>query len=137
MKVAIPKERWAGEARVAGSPDMVKKLVAMGIEVVVEAGAGAGALMSDDAFAEAGATIAPDAATALGGADVVVKVRRPLTNADDGPDEVAMMREGAILIGLLNPLGERDQVAAYAVAKLTAFAVELIPRISSPPSPSS
>ncbi len=130
MKVAIPKERWAGEARVAGSPDMVKKLAAMGIDVVVEAGAGEGALISDEAFAAAGATVAPDAAAALGDADVVLKVRRPLTAADDGPDEVAMMKEGAVLIGLLNPLADRDQVGAYAKAKLTAFALELVPRIS-------
>ncbi len=130
MKVGIPKERRAGEARVAGSPDMVAKLVAIGVDVVVEAGAGEGALISDDAFAEAGATIAPDARSALGDADVVLKVRRPLTAAEDGPDEVAMMKQGAILIGLLNPLADRDQVHAYAVAKLTAFAVELIPRIS-------
>ena len=130
MKVGIPKERRAGEARVAGSPDMVKKLVAMGIEVAVEAGAGEGALISDDAFAAAGATIAPDAESVLRDADVVPKVRRPLTSAEGGPDEVAMMKEGAILIGLLNPLADRDQVDAYAAAKLTAFAVELMPRIS-------
>ena len=130
MKVGIPKERRAGEARVAGSPDMVKKLVAMGIEVAVEAGAGAGALISDDAFAAAGATIAPDAESVLRDADVVLKVRRPLTSAEGGPDEVAMMKQGAILIGLLNPLADRDQVDAYAAAKLTAFAVELMPRIS-------
>ena len=130
MKVGIPKERRAGEARVAGSPDMVRKLVAMGVDVVVEAGAGAGALISDDAFAAAGATIAPDARSALGDADVVLKVRRPLTGAEGGPDEVAMMKQGAILIGLLNPLADRDQVHAYAEAKLTVFAVELMPRIS-------
>ena len=130
MKVGIPKERRDGEARVAGSPDMVGKLVAMGVDVVVEAGAGAGALISDDAFAAAGATIAPDARSALGDADVVLKVRRPLTGAEGGPDEVAMMKQGAILIGLLNPLADRDQVHAYAEAKLTVFAVELMPRIS-------
>ncbi len=130
MKVGIPKERRAGEARVAGSPDMVKKLVAMGIEVAVEAGAGEGALISDDAFAAAGATIAPDAESVLRDADVVLKVRRPLTSAEGGPDEVAMMKQGAILIGLLNPLADRDQVDAYAGRKLTTFAVELMPRIS-------
>jgi NAD(P) transhydrogenase subunit alpha len=130
MKVGIPRERRAGEARVAGSPDMVKKLVAMGIEVAVEAGAGEGALISDDAFAAAGATIAPDAESVLRDADVVLKVRRPLTSAEGGPDEVAMMKEGAVLIGLLNPLADRDQVDAYAGRKLTAFAVELMPRIS-------
>ncbi len=81
MKVGIPRERRPGEARVAGSPDMVKKLAAMGVEVCVEAGAGEGALVSDDAFAEAGAAIVPDAAALYGAADVVLKVRRPLSGA--------------------------------------------------------
>ena len=77
MKVGIPKEKRQGEARVAGSPDMVKKLVAMGVEVVVEASAGAGAMITDEAFTEAGATIAADAAAVYGAADMLIRVRRP------------------------------------------------------------
>ena len=129
MKIAIPTERRADEARVAASPDMVKKLVARGVSVIIETGAGASALISDDAFREAGATIAPDAATAYDDAELVLKVRRPLTAAD-GCDEVAMMRRDAIMIGLLNPIADRDQVDQYAAHGLTAFAMELMPRIS-------
>ena len=133
MKIGIPRERRTGEARVAGSPDMVRKLTDRGIEVVIEAGAGAGALITDDAFAEAGATIVADAQAVYGDADIVLKVRRPLTAAHSTAanmiDEVAMMRRGAVLIGMLNPLADRAQIDQYAAHGLAAFAMELIPRI--------
>ncbi|MFP6743569.1 MAG: Re/Si-specific NAD(P)(+) transhydrogenase subunit alpha [Alphaproteobacteria bacterium] len=129
MKIAIPTEQRTDEARVAASPDMVKKLVARGVSVIIETGAGASALVSDDAFREAGATIAPDAATAYDDAELVLKVRRPLTAAD-GCDEIAMMRRDAVMIGLLNPIADRDQVDQYAAHGLTVFAMELMPRIS-------
>jgi len=73
MKIAIPKERRAGEDRVAASPDTVKKYVGMGFEVVVETGAGQGAAIPDEAFAAAGAQIAPDERAALGDADIVAR----------------------------------------------------------------
>lgn len=130
MKVGIPRERRAGETRVAGSPDMVKKLVAMGVEVVVETAAGDGAGLSDDDFTAAGATIAADAKSVYDAADVVLKVQRPISGTEGGADEVAMMREGAVLIGLLNPLANREQANEYAARKLTAMAMETIPRIS-------
>ncbi len=127
-------ERRASETRVAGSPDMVKKLVAMGVEVVVEAGAGNGAGLSDDDFTQAGATIAADASAISGAADFVLMVQRPIGGTEGGTeggtDEVAMMREGAVLIGLLNPLANREQANEYAARKLTAMAMEMIPRIS-------
>lgn len=129
MKIGIPTERRADEARVAASPDMVKKLVAKGVEVAIETGAGAGALIIDGAFSEAGATITPDAASIYRDADVVLKVRRPST-ADEGCDEVAMMRKDTVMIGLLNPIADRDQVDQYASQGLTAFSMELMPRIS-------
>ena len=129
MKVGIPKEKRQGEARVAGSPDMVKKLVAMGVEVVVEASAGAGAMITDEAFTEAGATIAADAATVYGAADVLIRVRRPMTAAE-GDDEIAAMRAGAGLIGLLSPGDDRDQLDDYAAQGIDAFSMELMPRIS-------
>ena len=77
MKVAIVKERRAHERRVAASPDTVKRMVGMGLEVVVETGAGEGACFTDAAFAAAGASIVADAPTALGEADIVLKVQRP------------------------------------------------------------
>ena len=129
MKIAIPKERRADEARVAASPDTVKKYVGMGFEVVVESGAGEGASLADASFTEAGATIAADAAAALKDADIVLKVARPLTAAE-GCDELALMKSGAILISHLAALQSQEQVAAYAKAGVTAFAMELLPRIS-------
>jgi NAD(P) transhydrogenase subunit alpha len=130
MKLAIPTERRAGEARVAGTPDTVKRLKALGLDIVVESGAGAGTSIPDQAFAEAGATIAPDAAAALGDADVVLKVQRPLNGAEGGPDEVAMMKRGALLIGILDPYRNRGQLDAYAAQGIAAFAMELVPRIT-------
>ena len=129
MKVGIPKEMRAGEARVAGSPDMVAKLVAMGVEVLIEARAGNRAMVSDEAFAEAGAVIAADAAALYGASDVVVRVRRPMTEAEGG-DEIAAMRSGAGLIGLLSPGDDRAQLDHYAARGINAFAMELMPRIS-------
>ena len=129
MKVGIPKERRAGESRVAGSPEMVKKLVALGLDVAVEAGAGIGANIMDEAFADAGAKIVKDAAALYGDADIVLKVQRPLGPGDE-IDEIAMMKKGAILVALLNPFGDRAMAKAYAAHGLTAFAMEFIPRIS-------
>jgi NAD(P) transhydrogenase subunit alpha len=129
MKIAIPKERRPHEARVAASPDSVKKYVGLGFDVVVESGAGLGAAITDDMFRDAGAVIAADEAQALAGADVVLKVQRPLT-AEEGVDELALMKPGAVLVGGLSALQSREQVAAYAAAGVTAFAMELMPRIT-------
>jgi len=96
---------------------------------VVETGAGEGASIADSTFAEAGATIAADEAAALSGADLVLKVARPLT-AEEGLDELALMKPGAILISHLAALQNKAQVEAYAKAGVTAFALELLPRIS-------
>ncbi len=130
MNVAILKERRAGETRVAASPDMVKKLSAMGVAVAVETGAGTGAGVPDSAFAEAGARIASDAADALDAADLVLKVRRPMTAGEGEVDELSMIPDGATLIGLLNPLVQTGQWDGYAAKGLTVLAMELVPRIS-------
>ena len=129
MKVAIPKEIRENETRVAASPAMAKKLVELGLQVVVQSGAGLAASTPDEAFVEAGADIATDAAATYDGADLVLKVARPMT-ADEGTDEMALLPSGTTLVGLLAPLQHRDQVAAYAAGDVTAFAMELIPRIS-------
>ncbi|MFQ5971686.1 MAG: Re/Si-specific NAD(P)(+) transhydrogenase subunit alpha [Alphaproteobacteria bacterium] len=129
MKIAIPKERRAHEMRVAATPDTVRRYVAVGAEVAVEKGAGANAAMPDAEYRKAGAAIARDEAAALAGADVVLKVRRPM-RASEGTDEIALVPEGAVLVGLLDPYGDADGPAAYADAKITAFAMELMPRIS-------
>ncbi|MFD2232526.1 Re/Si-specific NAD(P)(+) transhydrogenase subunit alpha [Phaeospirillum tilakii] len=124
MKIAIPKERRAGEARVAASPDTVKKFKGLGFDVVVETGAGAGAAIPDDLFREAGASLAADAASALADADIVLKVQRPLD------EEVGLLKEGAVLVGALAALANRPLIEALAARKVTAFAMELLPRIT-------
>jgi NAD(P) transhydrogenase subunit alpha len=128
MKIAIAKERRPNESRVAASPDTVKRLVGMGQQIVVESGAGAGAAYPDAADQAAGATIAADAAAALGDADIVLKVQRPILG--EGADELKGLKRGAVLIGMLQPLQHPDEVKAYAEAGITAFAMELIPRIT-------
>ncbi|MBV8976676.1 MAG: Re/Si-specific NAD(P)(+) transhydrogenase subunit alpha [Alphaproteobacteria bacterium] len=124
MKLAILKERRAGETRVAATPETVKKLKGLGLEVAVEAGAGAGARIADADFAAAGAAIAPDAAAALRGAGIVLKVR--------GPDaaEIAAMEPGTVLAALLAPYTEKETATALAARGVDAFAMEFIPRIS-------
>ncbi|MBP2292136.1 Re/Si-specific NAD(P)(+) transhydrogenase subunit alpha [Azospirillum rugosum] len=130
MKIAIPRERRAGEHRVAASPETVKKLKALGLDVVVESGAGLGSNLPDSFFADAGATIAPDAASALSDADIVLKVQRPLIAGEGELDELALLKRGALLLAILNPYNSRDHVAAYATAGVNAFAMEFMPRIT-------
>ena len=130
MKLSVPKERRRDERRVAASPDTVKKLTEMGFEVVVETGAGLESGFADEAYAEAGATIAPDESETLAGGDVVFKVQRPLIEAEEGGDEVALMKPGATVIGALAALQHAPHAEAYAKAGLTAFSLELLPRIT-------
>ena len=129
MRIGVPKEIVPGETRIAASPDSIKKFTALGVEVLVECGAGMGAQMSDEALTEAGAQIAPDAKTIYGEADLVTKVRAPLTDGN-ALDELALVRPEAVLVGLLAPLQQREMVARYAERGVTSFAMELIPRIS-------
>ena len=124
MIVAIPKERRAGETRVAATPDTVKKLKGLGLEILVETGAGAAARFSDAEYQAAGAAIAPDGASALKNADVVLKVRGP------SDAEIAQFKHGAILAALLSPATEKDAIARLAEAGVIAFAMEFLPRIS-------
>ncbi|HJM91290.1 MAG: Re/Si-specific NAD(P)(+) transhydrogenase subunit alpha [Alphaproteobacteria bacterium] len=131
MKIAVMKERRANERRVAATPETVKKFVGLGVDVVVEAGAGGAAHIADSEFQEAGAVIAADAAVALTGADVVLKVRRPLMDdEDEGPNELALMAKGQALVAMLNPLIRRSDCDAYAAAGIDAYAMELMPRIT-------
>ncbi|MDP6563644.1 MAG: Re/Si-specific NAD(P)(+) transhydrogenase subunit alpha [Alphaproteobacteria bacterium] len=130
MKIAVPKERRDHERRVAASAETVKKFVGLGADVVVESGAGEAANIADAVFAEAGAEIAPDAASTIAGANVVLKVRRPILADEDGGDELALMSAGQILVGMLNPLVRREDAEAYAAAGVDAYAMEMMPRIS-------
>jgi NAD(P) transhydrogenase subunit alpha len=119
--VAVLKER-AGETRVAATPDTVKKLIALGVSVVVEAGAGRGASIADADFEAAGATVETDAAAILKGADIMLGVRGP----EAAP--AALLKPGAIVVALLDPHQDRDRLEALAQAKVSAFAMEFIPR---------
>ncbi len=124
MKIAIPKETRDSESRVAASPEVVGKLVGLGFEVTVEKGAGLGSSFTDDAYKAAGAHIAKDAATALKSAEMVWKVRAP------AGAEVGKLKKGAMLMASLDALTDGAGMAALAKAGVTAFAMELMPRIS-------
>jgi NAD(P) transhydrogenase subunit alpha len=124
MKLAVLKERREGEARVAASPDTVKKYKGLGLDVAVQSGAGNGANFSDQDYLAAGATIAPDAAQTLSGADIVLAVRGPEA------DEIAVMKKGAVLAALLAPYTEKDTATKLAGQGVNAFAMEFLPRIS-------
>ncbi|WP_286742071.1 Re/Si-specific NAD(P)(+) transhydrogenase subunit alpha [Aquabacterium sp. UBA2148] len=119
MLIGIPQETFAGETRVAVTPETVKKLKAQGHTLRVQSGAGVAASVTDEAYVAAGAEIT-DLAGAFG-ADMVLKVRSP--NAD----ERALMKPGAALVGMLNPF-DKDGLQGLTDAKLTAFALEAAPR---------
>jgi NAD(P) transhydrogenase subunit alpha len=128
MKIAIPRERRAHETRVAATPETVKKLAALGADIVVEKGAGSDAAIPDEAYKQAGATIAKDAKTALAGADVVLKVQRPIASGTGA--EIGSYAKGTIVISIMDPMRAKDDVTAMAKAGLTAFAMDLMPRIT-------
>ena len=124
MKIAILRERRANETRVAVSPETVKKSIGRGCEVAIEKNAGAGAATTDAAFKAAGAVLAKDAAAACKGVAVILKVQRP------APAELGAMPAGAVLVAMLDPHRAGDEIQAIAEAGLTAFAMELMPRIT-------
>jgi NAD(P) transhydrogenase subunit alpha len=124
VRVAVTRERRAEETRVAATPDTVKKLIALGAEVVVEAGAGLTASYPDADYLAAGATIAPDAKAAIKGADILLKVRAPVD------EEIAELKAGAIVAAMLNPYVDREALQALAAKGATGFAMEFVPRIT-------
>jgi len=124
MKLAVIRERRDAEKRVAASPETVKKLAGLGFEVIVEAGAGAGASVPDDAFKEAGASIATDLAASVKDADVIFSVQGLEAN------DASKAKKGALQLAVLNPFIEKDRIKAYADAGLMAVAMEFVPRIT-------
>ena len=122
MRIGVPKETVEGEHRVALVPDVVAKFVKNGHEVIVEGGAGAGAMLPDSAFSDAGATIG-DRSQVLG-ADVVVGVAPPT------PEQISSFNSNSVVIGFLQPLTNGEGVKALASAGVTSFAMESVPRIS-------
>ncbi|HEY7884775.1 MAG TPA: Re/Si-specific NAD(P)(+) transhydrogenase subunit alpha [Cellvibrionaceae bacterium] len=130
MKIAVPRERRAYERRVAATPDTVKKYVAMGLEVVIEAGAGTESRITDEQYRTAGARIEADVAAVYADADIVLKVQRPLTAGEGEVDELSLIKSGALLLGVLAPYGAVESVAGFAGAGVTAVALEFVPRIT-------
>jgi NAD(P) transhydrogenase subunit alpha len=121
MKVAVVAEVDAGEPRVAATPETVKKITGLGAEVAIEPGAGMKSGILDADYSAAGAAVTADAAN---GADVVLKVRRPLAA------ELSRFKRGAIVIAIMDPYGHEDALRALADAGLICFAMELLPRIT-------
>lgn len=130
MKVGVPREVLPGERRVALVPATVASLLKAGVEVLVEKDAGASAFIPDDAYRDAGATVVDDDAGLWGEADVVLKVQKPAGAGDDSTDETALLRSGATVIGLLQPLTSPDLVKTLAERGVTSFSMDAIPRIA-------
>src|SRR5882757_6063800 len=124
MRLAVPKETREAETRVAATPESVKKFKGLELDIVIQAGAGAGAKIADADYTAAGAIIAPDAASTLKDADIVLKVRGPIGA------EISQLRNGAVLAALLAPHAEAEAIQGLAGQGVTAFAMELLPRIS-------
>ncbi len=124
MKLAVPTESAADEPRVAISPDSAKKLVALGFQVSIQAGAGERSRIMDSEYAEAGATVPKSIDAALKVADVVLRVRRPTSG------EAGKLKKGAIVIAMMDPIGFESDIAALAKAKVNAFSMEFLPRIT-------
>jgi len=124
VAIAVSRERRDGETRCAVTPETVKKLIALGAMVAVEAGTGAGSSIPDADYAEAGATVAKDLKAVLAGADILLKVRGPTAQ------ETSALKPGAVVVALLDAYRDKGTVAALAGAGVTAFAMEFVPRIS-------
>jgi H+-translocating NAD(P) transhydrogenase subunit alpha len=124
MRIAVPAETDPTEGRVAATPETVKKFLALGAEVAVETGAGTKSAIRDADYAAAGASIAPDAASAIAGADIILRVRRPSAT------ELKGGKRGAAVIAILDPYGHLDALSEIAATGVDAFAMELMPRIT-------
>lgn len=122
MRIAVPRESADGETRVAATPDTIQKFVQTGNTVSVQTGAGEAAGHPDSQFTEAGASITPDFAATVSGADAVLKVQKPTT------EEIGQIPDGSIVIGYLDPLTDDATAQALSAKKISAFAMEAIPR---------
>jgi H+-translocating NAD(P) transhydrogenase subunit alpha len=123
IRIAVVKESAAGERRVAATPETVKKFTALGAEVAVEEGAGLQASIRDQAYADAGASVA-GRSEALAGADIILGIQGP------DPDSLGGAKPDAWIVAGLNPFGDRARIDAYAAAGYEALAMEFMPRIT-------
>ena len=124
MKIAVPAETEKDEPRVAATPETVKKFIALGAEVSVQAGAGAASRTPDAEYKDAGATIAKTADATMKDADIVLRVRRP------SAADAKKMKKGAVVVAIMDPYGNEAALGELAGAGVTAFAMELMPRIT-------
>jgi NAD(P) transhydrogenase subunit alpha len=124
MKIGIPKEIHAGEKRVATTPEVAKQLIKLGFEVAIEAGAGSAAHYSDASFVEAGVTVIKNTKDLWHDSDIILKVRGPESN------EVKLLKEGQIYISFLWPAQNPELLKKLADKKVTALAMDMVPRIS-------
>ncbi|MNJ31928.1 NAD(P) transhydrogenase subunit alpha part 1 [compost metagenome] len=124
VAIAVTRERRDGETRCAATPETVKKLIALGATVTVEAGTGLGSSIPDEEYVAAGALVRPDLAAVLAGADVLLKVRGPTAS------EISALKPGTLVIGLLDAWRDKATVEALRGANATAFAMEFVPRIT-------
>ena len=127
MKIAVPREIRAGETRVALDPESCKKLIQLGMEVAVEAGAGSAASFTDRAYQDAGATLVADPASLLASAEFVLKVNAPQARPD-GTHEADLIKPGTMLLASIFPTRNLDAVERMAERNITAFSTDCIPR---------
>ena len=130
MFVGVPKESYPGERRVALVPSVLPSLKKAGVEVIIEAGAGAGAGYPDADYIAKGGQIAPTRADVFANSDVIVQLLGPGANDQTGLEDVAMLRHDQVLVAFLRPLGERATLETLAKSGVTAFSIEMMPRIT-------
>jgi NAD(P) transhydrogenase subunit alpha len=130
LSIFIPKESAEAEQRVAATPETVKRYLKAGLQVTVEAGAGGGSNISDEAYQAAGATVTHQAEKSWSEADIVLIVAPPFTPAVSKKSTIALLKQDSVLIGFLAPYQNLDLVRTLIANRVSAFAVELIPRIT-------
>lgn len=128
MQIAVPREIAPGERRVALTPDVIPQLVGAGHKILLARGAGDAAGFQDEAYRAAGAQLIDDAPTLYAAAEMVLKIQRPATGASEKVDELALINEGTLLIGLLQPGGDAEFFRRAAERHITALSMELVPR---------
>ena len=130
IKVGIPKEIHAGELRVAATPDTVERLIRLGLEVQVQAGAGDGARFTDADYQESGASIVADAKSLWVGSDIVLKVRQPMAIPDSAEHEADLLKVGAVLLSFVWPAQNKELLDRLSARQATVLAMDCVPRIT-------
>lgn len=130
MFVGVPKESYPGERRVALVPSVIPSLKKVGVEVIIEAGAGADAGYPDADYVAKGAQVAPTRADVFANSEVIVQLLGPGANDRTGSEDIALLRTSQVLVAFLRPLGEKQTLEALAQSGVTAFSIEMMPRIT-------